>query len=231
MKQKNYRIVLGVLTVAALGLAGCNSQGDSADKDGAAAGSPASSSAMSAPSATTRVDERSTDAPGAADSGQAAKPNPTLSQRSEEENSGSSGSGTASTGAAGSSGSGATSGSGSSASGDNSLPRQRSGLAINQTAPDSQVGGVCGTVYGATIHAGVETSCSLAVHTAMLALAGTHPSRSWTVTAQSSQTGRSYTMNCGISGDTYSVYCENPGGTANVSIVSDAPNSWEDLVQ
>ena len=183
MKQKNYRIVLGVLTVAALSLAGCNSQGDSADKDGAplARQRALRQCRHRAPPLGSTSDQRTHQAQQIV--GRPQSQTPPCHSAQWRKTLGGVGSGTASTGAAGSSGSGATSGSGSSASGDNSLPRQRSGLAINQTAPDSQVGGVCGTVYGATIHAGVETSCSLAVHTAMLALAGTHPSRSWTVTA------------------------------------------------
>lgn len=77
-------------------------------------------------------------------------------------------------------------------------------LPQNATAPASQVGGTCGTVDGATVTAGDNTTCGFAMNVAQQALQpvyakdGSGYAGVASVTASSPTTGTSYTMQCGI---------------------------------
>lgn len=110
------------------------------------------------------------------------------------------------------------------------LPGQWSGLTGQQSASDSQIGGTCGTIYGQPVVAGSSTSCGFAMEVAMLATAGTHPVASWPVTATSRETGKTYTMSCGIAGPADSVWCVDMNGTAEVRVGPGEYGSWNHLV-
>lgn len=115
-------------------------------------------------------------------------------------------------------------------SADDELPAQRSGLAGQQTAPDNQAGGTCGTMSGEPVVAGPTTTCRFAMEVAMLATAGTHPEAYWPVTATSEATGKTYTMSCGIAGTADRVWCKDMNGTAEVTVGPGAPGRWNHLV-
>ncbi|MEJ6019960.1 hypothetical protein [Corynebacterium sp. H113] len=111
------------------------------------------------------------------------------------------------------------------------LPAQRSGLAGRQSASDSQIGGTCGTMFGQPVVAGASTSCGFAMEVAMLATAGTHPEAYWPVTATSRETGKTYTMSCGIAGTADRVWCKDMnGGTAEVTVGPGEDGSWSHLI-
>lgn len=113
---------------------------------------------------------------------------------------------------------GDTGNSGASASSGGTLPQ-------SATAPDSQIGGTCGTVDGATVTAGSATSCGFAMAVAQQALQPgtwgpgvapdptvTAPWGSTTVTATSPSTGETYTMSCSSGTDSFYAHCSGGNG-------------------
>ncbi|WP_151903227.1 hypothetical protein [Corynebacterium urogenitale] len=109
---------------------------------------------------------------------------------------------------------------------------QGSASAGQQSASDSQIGGTCGTIAGQPVVAGSSTSCGFAMDVARLGTAGTHPVAYWPVTVTSRQTGKTYTMSCGIAGPADRVWCKDMnGGTAEVTVGPGENGSWNHLVE
>ena len=117
----------------------------------------------------------------------------------------------------------------SSGSGANSGDAAASNANANKTAPDSQIGGTCGTVDGATVTAADNTSCGFAINVAATALStqfGADVAASPTdptfagvanVSATSPGTGETYDMSCKINSDGNSMNCSG-GNNASVGI-------------
>ncbi|WP_130839542.1 hypothetical protein [Corynebacterium neomassiliense] len=104
-----------------------------------------------------------------------------------------------------------------------------SAVALNPTAPGTQIGDTCGYADGATVTAGDSTSCGFAMAVARAALSTrfgpdtvspadvTGYAGIADVTASSPTNGQTYTMSCGIGSAGNAVTC-NGGNNASVRI-------------